>query len=50
MATVTEARSRDDVLDDLAYYNGRAKRYTRAHEDWPVAHAILNELLTELGL
>ena len=46
--TTTAHRTRADVLDDLVYYNHRAKRYTRAHDDWPLAHAILNDLLTEL--
>lgn len=47
--TVTEARSRADVLDDIAFYRHKAGRMTVVDPDYPVCHAVLNSLLTELG-
>lgn len=47
--TVTEARSRADVLDDLAYYRHKAGRMTCVDPNYALVHAAINEKLTELG-
>ena len=45
---VTATRTRDDVAADLTRYRRRAARLSYANEDWPILHAIINDLLDEL--